>query len=76
MTVRCVDCVFFSLRDARQMALHGFGNCQRAGRPHTFFGANAYRTCPRYQAADRATTQARQDWLQAQRKKFRSELGL
>lgn len=76
MTVQCVECTYFSLRDARHMARHGFGHCQRVQRPHTFFGADTARNCAAFLASDGVTVQARQDWLETQRQKFRLEIGL
>lgn len=62
MTVQCVECHRFTLRDHAQMAKLGFGRCNldSVGR---FVSPEFDRQCERFEQADKGTVALRRDWL-------------
>lgn len=62
MTVQCVTCQHFSLRDAGRMAAHGFGNCASRAR-HVFLSATFERECKTHVGLDADSINKRLAWL-------------
>lgn len=65
MADRCIDCARFRLKEAKDMAAHGFGLC--AKKPGPFVSAVFSRHCPDFSQADEKTQQARNAWYAARR---------
>jgi hypothetical protein len=67
MTVRCIDCQLYSLREQAGMARQGFGRCALdIDRPGRFQGATYPRQCGRYAIAPAGDIEKRTAWLAAQ----------
>lgn len=70
MSVQCIGCVHFSLRDAGPMARQGYGHCEFDRSAAVFQSAVFERQCRKFEAAQLETVQARQDWLDRERERF------
>lgn len=75
MTVQCITCQHFSLRDAGQMARQGYGHCGLERSKATFQSADFERQCRQFEAADTDTAAKRQAWLDWEKKRFLKEIG-
>ena len=70
MTVQCIRCVHFSLRDAGQMARQGYGRCAHEPSSAVFQSAVFRHSCGRFSPAEEHTVDARQAWLDGKRNDF------
>jgi len=66
MTVQCITCQHFSLRDAGRMAAQGFGLCAQR-RPHEFMSATFQRVCAKHAELDAEAVAKRKAWMEARR---------
>ncbi|NYT25372.1 hypothetical protein H0A73_17365 [Alcaligenaceae bacterium] len=64
MTVQCITCRHFNLRDAGRMAHEGFGNCAHRA-AHEFTGARYQRVCGQHEEAPADAVEKRREWLEA-----------
>ncbi len=64
ITVRCVDCDHFRLKEAGKMAVHGFGLCAPARAPYAFLSAVYLRACQRWIPAKGEVLAERLAWLE------------
>lgn len=62
MTVQCVDCQRFSLRQAPAMAKHGFGNCNKLP-AHEYKSAIYQRECPWFTQEKEQTVALRREYV-------------
>lgn len=74
MTVQCIGCQHFSVRDAGQMAKQGFGHCVPEANRASFQSAVYPRQCRKFLAADQDTVDKRQAWLDWEKKRFLKEI--
>lgn len=74
MTVQCIDCQHFSLRDAGQMARQGYGHCDLQKSKSSFESADFERQCREHRHVDRQTSISRRGWLEGERQKFAREV--
>jgi hypothetical protein len=65
MTVRCVSCEKFSLKDAPAMARLGFGHCDY-DRAAVFKSSVFERACAKHEKAPGETESKRIEWLRKQ----------
>ena len=75
MTVRCITCRHFNLRDAGQMARQGFGHCGLEANRAAFQSATFERHCRKFDPVDDDTADKRQAWLDWEKKRFLKEIG-
>jgi len=75
MSVQCIGCQHFSLRDAGQMARLGYGHCAHEPSKASFQSATFERSCARFAAADEDTAAKRIAWLEWEKKRFIKEIG-
>lgn len=75
MTVQCIRCQHFSLRNAGQMARQGFGHCGLENNRAAFQSATFDRQCHKFTATDPDTADKRQAWLAWEKKRFMKEMG-
>lgn len=61
MTVQCVTCQHFTLRES-SLARNGFGKCLK-GRAYEFMSSVYERVCGRHEALDAEAVAKRQEWL-------------
>lgn len=66
MTVQCLTCQNFNLRDAGRMAREGFGLCAKR-RPHEFMSAVYQRDCRKHVPAADEVVAKRREWREAGR---------
>ena len=74
MTVQCIRCQHFSLRDASQMAKGGYGHCAFEKSRATFMSAAFERQCRRFEATDPDVAAKRQAWLDGEKQRFLKEV--
>lgn len=74
MTVQCIRCQHFSLRDDKAMAKLGYGHCEFQPRRSHFDNATFPRHCSQFEPADVDTANARQSWLDREQKRFMREV--
>ncbi len=74
MTVHCIDCEHFSLRDAAGMAKQGYGRCAQEPRKSAFESASFPRNCAKFEPVDADTADKRRAWLDWERKRFIQEV--
>jgi len=74
MTVQCIDCQHFSLRDAGQMAKRGYGHCALEPRRSAFESALFPRNCTKYEEADADARDKRRSWMDWEQKRFMQEI--
>lgn len=74
MSVQCIACQHFSMRDAGQMARQGFGHCALEPSKATFQSSSFKRQCHEFQAEDPAAVEKRQAWLDWEQKRFSKEV--
>lgn len=74
MTVHCIDCQHFSLRNAGSMAKRGYGHCEFAKRTSQFESATFPRQCSKFEKADADTSDKRRAWLRWEQKRFMQEV--
>lgn len=70
MTVQCIACQHFSMRNAGKMAELGYGHCELVNTPASFESAMFERHCPKFEAAAQDVAQRRTDWLTAKKQQF------
>ena len=66
MTVQCITCQHFSLRDADRMAAHGFGLCAQR-QSHEFMSASFQRLCGKHSELDAEVVAKRKSWMESRR---------
>lgn len=66
MTVQCITCQHFSLRNAGRMATHGFGICTKRAM-HEFMSATFQRMCSTHAELDAEAVAERKKWVEALR---------
>lgn len=74
MTVQCIRCAHFSMRDAGTMAKQGFGHCAFESSKAVFQSASFERQCQTFEAADQDTIDKRTAWLDSEQKRFLKEV--
>lgn len=74
MTVQCIRCQHFTLRDAGQMARQGFGHCRFETSRAVFMSAVFERHCQSFDALDEATAEKHIAWLDWEKKRFLKEI--
>ncbi len=72
MTVECVACDNFSLREAGNMAKHGFGNC-KSGEPWVFQSATKPKDCAHFTPAEKGRADERRAWIEKQQAQMRQK---
>lgn len=65
-TVMCIECDHFRLKDAGQMANHGFGLCDKFPRKSTFMSSLYPRRCGKWRMAGEKILVARRAWVNKQ----------
>ena len=70
MTVRCIACQHFSMRNAGKMAELGYGHCELAHTPATFESATFERHCHTFKPADQDDVAKRTAWLDGKQSQF------
>ncbi|MBP6018782.1 MAG: hypothetical protein KA735_04770 [Burkholderiaceae bacterium] len=70
MTVQCVNCENFSLRNAGQMASQGYGHCSHDNSRAEFQSAVFQRNCHTFGRVDQDVAERRIDWLEEKKKQF------
>lgn len=66
MTVQCITCQHFSLRDSGRMAAQGFGLCAHR-RQHEFVSARFQRMCGSHADLNAEAVAKRKAWMEARR---------
>ncbi len=74
MTVQCIACSKFSMRNAGKMAELGYGHCELERSAATFESATFERHCHTYDPADQDVVQKRNDWLDGKKQQFFKEV--
>ena len=69
LTVTCVACRNWSLREAPAMARHGFGVCQQEKHPGVVYSGEWSRICLRFEPLPAAEVAKRQAWIESKRVK-------
>ena len=76
MTVQCIRCEHFNLRNAGQMARQGFGHCGLASSRVVFQSAVFERQCSKFEAVDPDAADKRRARLDWEMKRFLKEIGV
>ncbi|TEA79822.1 hypothetical protein [Allopusillimonas ginsengisoli] len=74
MTVQCVDCSHFHLREAKGMAYQGFGHCGLLNSGATFLVARYDRNCAGFEPSPPIVAQDRRGWIESQRQQLREQV--
>jgi hypothetical protein len=67
MTVHCMTCQHWSLRDS-PLAVSGFGRCSQSQNKHTYFSPVQERDCQKHEPTTQAVVDKRFEYLQRGRK--------
>lgn len=67
--VTCIACRHWSLREAPEMARHGFGACKQEKKPGTTHSGDYPRICIRFSPLLQAEVKKREEWIEKRRKK-------
>lgn len=70
MTVQCIACKHFSMREAGQMAKQGYGHCAFVPSKAVFQSSSFKRQCRQFEAADQDTVDKRIAWRDWEQKRF------
>lgn len=66
MTVQCITCQHFSMRESARAAYQGFGHCAKA-QPYEYMSAVYKRICQSHVQHDESAIAARKAWLEGRR---------
>lgn len=70
MTVQCIGCQKFSMRNAGKMAELGYGHCELDASVASFQSATFNRNCHTFAPADSDAVAKRTAWLDAKKQQF------
>lgn len=65
--MNCQSCTHWRLKDARDMAKHGFGLCKQIREHHSARFMSAHHTCDKYAPASQEVIGKRRDYLERKR---------